>query len=253
MKLQGKVALITGGAGGIGLATAKLFIEEGAKVVITDIDNQAIDQAMRTLPESSAIGLVADVCRAEDHERAVSTCVSKFGKLDILFANAGYEGIVEPLEAIEESTFDRVMDINVKGVWLGLKYAFKFMKENGGGTIVITSSVAGLKGTPNVLAYTASKHATIGLMRSAALEGAAYNIRVNSMHPSPVDNRMMRSLEEGFAPGAGAEAKKGFELSIPLKRYATNEECAKMALFLASADSSFCTGGVFTIDGGMSA
>ncbi|MCH8553557.1 MAG: SDR family oxidoreductase [Schleiferiaceae bacterium] len=253
MKLQGKVALITGGAGGIGLATAKLFIEEGAKVVITDIDKDAIDKALVELPESSAIGLVADVCSAVDQENAVTTCVSKFGQLDILFANAGYEGIVEPLEAMDESTFDRVININVKGVWLGLKYAFKVMKENGGGNVIITSSVAGLKGTPNVLAYTTSKHATIGLMRSAALEGAPHNIRVNSMHPSPVDNRMMRSLEEGFAPGAGAEAKKGFEQSIPMKRYATNEECAKMALFLASDDSSFSTGGIFTIDGGMSA
>jgi NAD(P)-dependent dehydrogenase (short-subunit alcohol dehydrogenase family) len=119
--------------------------------------------------------------------------------------------------------------------------------------VIITSSVAGIKGTPNVLPYVTSKHAIIGMMRSAALEGAPHKIRVNTVNPSPIDNRMMRSLEEGFAPGQGEEAKKSFEQSIPLGRYGTNEEVARLVLFLASDDSEFITGTVNPVDGGMTA
>jgi NAD(P)-dependent dehydrogenase (short-subunit alcohol dehydrogenase family) len=149
--------------------------------------------------------------------------------------------------------YDKVLSVNVKGVWLGLKHAFPHMKENGGGSVIITSSVAGLQGTPNVMAYVTSKHAVIGSMRVAALEGAEHNIRVNSIHPSPVDNRMMRSLEEGFAPGAAEEAKEGFEQMIPLKRYADNSDIADLVVFLASDESSFITGSTYSIDGGMTA
>jgi len=145
------------------------------------------------------------------------------------------------------------MDVNVKSLFLGMKYGFPLLKENGGGSVIITSSVAGHRGTPNVSAYITSKHATVGITKTGALEGAADGIRVNSIHPSPVDNRMMRSLEEGFAPGAGAEAKKGFEQAIPLGRYATNEEIANAALFLASDESSFVTGTSIVVDGGMTA
>jgi len=144
------------------------------------------------------------------------------------------------------------MDVNVKGVWLGMKHAFPHMK-NSGGSVIITSSVAGLQGTPNVMAYVTSKHATIGAMKVGALEGAEHNIRVNSIHPSPVDNRMMRSLEEGFAPGGAEEAKKGFEQMIPLGRYGKNEEIASLALFLASDESKFITGSTYAIDGGLTA
>jgi NAD(P)-dependent dehydrogenase (short-subunit alcohol dehydrogenase family) len=143
--------------------------------------------------------------------------------------------------------------VNIKGVWNTLRHTFPHLEENGGGSVVITSSVAGISGTPNVMAYVTSKHGVNGTMKVAALEGAAKGIRVNSIHPSPVDNRMMRSLEEGFAPGQGKEAKAQFEQTIPLGRYANNEEIAKLALFLASDDSSFITGAQHTIDGGMTA
>jgi NAD(P)-dependent dehydrogenase (short-subunit alcohol dehydrogenase family) len=170
--------------------------------------------------------------------------------IDILFLNAGIEGVVKPLTDYPEEMYDKVIAVNVKGVWLGLKHAFPHMKENGG-SVIITSSVAGIQGTPNVMAYVTSKHAVIGTMKVAALEGAEFGIRVNSIHPSPVDNRMMRSLEEGFAPGAAEEAKKGFEQAIPLKRYADNSDIASLALFLASDDSSFITGSTYSVDGGM--
>jgi NAD(P)-dependent dehydrogenase (short-subunit alcohol dehydrogenase family) len=167
----------------------------------------------------------------------------------VVFLNAGYEGTVNPLTEYPEEIFDKVLDINVKGVWLGLKYAFPYMQKSGG-SIIITSSVAGLKGTAKMMAYTTSKHAVIGSMRVAALEGAPFNIRVNSVHPGPVDNRMMRSLEEGFAPGAGGEVKKGFESMIPIGRYATNEDIAGMVTFLASDKSKYITGSTYVVDGG---
>ena len=133
---------------------------------------------------------------------------------------------------------------------MGLKYVLPQM--NDGGSIINTSSVAGLMGTANMIAYTASKHAVIGITRTAALEAAPRGIRVNSIHPSPVDNRMMRSLEDGFAPGSGETVKKNFEMAIPMKRYATNDDIAKGVLFLASEDSKFMTGTKLVIDGGMS-
>ncbi|TVQ76501.1 MAG: SDR family oxidoreductase [Flavobacteriales bacterium] len=250
-RLQNKIALITGAAGGIGLATAKLFLNQGAKVFLTDIDAEAIERAVKELNTEHAAGMKADVSKDEDNRKSVEACVAKFGGLDIFFANAGVEGKVQPLDELSEADFDFLMSVNAKGVWLGIKHAFAAMKN--GGSIVINSSVAGLKGTANMMAYTASKHAVIGVMRVAAQEGAPRGIRVNTLNPSPVDNRMMRSLEEGFAPGAGAEVKKSFEQMIPLKRYATNEEIANLALFLSSDESSYITGCVYPIDGGMTA
>ncbi len=251
MKLTGKIALITGAAGGIGLATAKLFLEHGAKVFITDINKDGIEKAIKDVGSPNLSGMAADVSKEADNEASVKACVDKFGGLDIFFANAGVEGKVQPLDQLEEKDFDFLMSVNAKGVWLGIKYAFSAMKS--GGSIVINSSVAGLRGTANMMAYTASKHAVIGVMKVAALEGAPKGIRVNTLNPSPVDNRMMRSLEEGFQPGAGGEMKKAFEQMIPLKRYATNEEIAELALFLGSESSSYITGCVYPIDGGMTA
>jgi NAD(P)-dependent dehydrogenase (short-subunit alcohol dehydrogenase family) len=250
-RLENKVALITGGSGGIGLATAKLFLKEGAKVYITDIDAEGIEKAKAEINSANFDGSVADVSKDSDNQKSTQACVDRFGGLDIFFANAGVEGKVQPLTELEEKDFDFLHAVNTKGVWLGIKHAFKAMKN--GGSIVINSSVAGLRGTANMMAYTASKHGVIGVMKVAALEGAPLGIRVNTLNPSPVDNRMMRSLEEGFAPGAGGEMKKAFEQMIPLKRYATNEEIANLALFLGSDESSYTTGCVYAIDGGMTA
>lgn len=254
MKLKGKVVIITGGAGGIGLETANLFLKEGASgILLVDLDNEQLKDAAKSLESDNVKYFTADVSKNEQVEAYTSKAVKEFGRIDVLFLNAGIEGVVKPLTEYPEETYDKVMAVNVKGVWLGLKHAFPHMKENGGGSVIVTSSVAGLQGTPNVMAYVTSKHAVIGSMKVAALEGAEHGIRVNSIHPSPVDNRMMRSLEEGFAPGGAEEAKKGFEQMIPLKRYANNEEIAKLALFLASDESSFITGSTYSIDGGMTA
>jgi NAD(P)-dependent dehydrogenase (short-subunit alcohol dehydrogenase family) len=141
--------------------------------------------------------------------------MDRFGRVDVLFLNAGIEGVVKPMTDYPEELYDRVMGVNVKGVWLGMKHGFPALEKSGGGSVIITSSVAGLVGTPNVSVYTTSKHATIGLMRSGALEGAPLGIRVNSIHPSPVDNRMMRSLEEGFAPAPARRRRRASSPASP--------------------------------------
>jgi len=251
MRLKNKVAVITGGAGGIGLETARLFLKEGASgILLVDLKNDQLKDAAKSLESDVVKYFEADVSKSDQVKAYTEKAVKEFGKIDILFLNAGIEGVVKPLTDYPEEIYDKVMAVNVKSVWLGMKYAFPVMKKEGG-SIIITSSVAGFEGTPNVMAYVTSKHAIVGSMRVGALEGAEHNIRVNSIHPSPVDNRMMRSLEEGFAPGGGEEAKKGFEQMIPLGRYATNDEIASLALFLASDESKFITGATYTIDGGL--
>lgn len=254
MRLSGKYAIITGGAGGIGLATAQRFLaEDVAGVLLVDLDEAKLRGAIATLESDRVAWEAADVGNSEDVERYTQRAIDAFGGIDVLFLNAGIEGVVSPLEDYPEEIYDRVLRVNVKGVWLGLRHAFPHMKRNGGGSVIITSSVAGLGGTPNVMAYVTSKHAVIGSMRVAALEGAPHNIRVNTIHPSPVDNRMMRSLEEGFAPGKAEEMKKTFTQNIPLGRYGSNEDMANLALFLASDESAFITGSTYAIDGGMTA
>lgn len=248
-RLDGKVAVITGGSGAIGSTTAKLFLKEGAKVVLVDINEEALSKTAAELGSSDVSYIAADVTKADDVQKYVQHTVKTFGKIDVFFNNAGVEGVVQPIEDYPEGVYDKVMAVNVKGVWLGAKYVLPEMNE--GGSMINTSSVAGLAGSPSVTPYVASKHAVVGLTRAVAVEAAPRKIRVNSIHPSPVDNRMMRSLEEGYAPGAAAEAKKGFEQAVPLKRYATNEDIANAVLFLASDESKFVTGTKIVVDGGM--
>ncbi|MFD2203060.1 SDR family NAD(P)-dependent oxidoreductase [Shivajiella indica] len=254
MILKGKYGIITGGAGGIGKDTAELFLSEGMEgVLLVDLKQENLEVANKELNDKRVHVFAADVSKAVDVKAYTEKAASLFGKIDIVFLNAGTEGVVKSLTEYSEEEYDLVMDVNVKGVWLGMKYAFPYLEKSGGGSIIITSSVAGLTGTAKMIAYTTSKHATIGAMRVGAKEGAPFNIRVNTIHPSPVDNRMMRSLEDQFAPGAGAEVKKGFESMIPLGRYATNRDIAEMALFLASDKSKFITGAMHVVDGGFSA
>lgn len=248
-KLNDKVAIITGGAGSIGKTTAQLFLEEGAKVLLVDISEDSLKEAVEELGGKDVHYCVADVTQAASVRQYVTKAVDTFGKIDIFFNNAGIEGIVKPLVDYPEDMFDKVIAVNVKGVWLGNKYVLPQM--NDGGSIIITSSVAGLLGSPNVSAYITSKHACVGIMRATAVEAAPRKIRVNSVHPSPVDNRMMRSLEEGFSPGHSTAVKEQLELTIPLGRYAEPIEIGKLVLFLASDDSEFITGTTQVIDGGI--
>ena len=250
-RLTDKVAVITGGAGGIGRAAGKRFVAEGADVLLVDLDEHALQGACEEIGSNRVSYLVADVTSKHDNQVMVDTAITRYGGVDVLLANAGIEGEVQSIVEYDESRFDAVMSVNVKGPFLGIKAVMPPMEARGGGSIVITSSIAGLQGTANFSAYTASKHAAIGLMRVAALEGADKNIRVNAVNPSPVETRMMRSLEEQFLPGEADEAKQRLMASIPVGRYATAEEVANLMLFLASDESRFITGSVHRIDGGM--
>ena len=250
-KLENKVAIITGGAGSIGKITAKLFIEEGAKVLLVDL---AEDSLIKTINELNSIHVkycVADVSESKDVAIYTNEAVKLFGKIDIFFNNAGIEGVVSPITEYSEDVFDNVIAVNVKGVWLGNKYVLPQMRD--GGSIIMTSSVAGILGFAGLSAYVTSKHAVVGIMRATAIESAPRKIRVNSVHPSPVNNRMMRSIEEGASAGHGEEIKKQFESTIPFGRYAEPIEIAKLVLFLASDDSQFITGTTQVIDGGICA
>ena len=250
-RLAGKVAVITGGAGGIGKAAGKLFVDEGADVLLVDLDEQALRDAVETLGSNRASYCVADVTSKADNEAMIAVAEERYGGVDILLANAGIEGDVRPLVDYDEERFDQLMAVNVKGVFLGLKVAVPALIKRGGGSIVITSSVAGVGGTPGIGPYCASKHAVIGLMRSAAKEYAGNNIRVNTVNPSPVETRMMRSLEAGISPDNAEAIKARMESSIPLGRYGEPEEIARVMLFLASDESSWVTGSVQMADGGM--
>jgi NAD(P)-dependent dehydrogenase (short-subunit alcohol dehydrogenase family) len=250
-KLENKIAIITGGAGSIGKITARLFLEEGAKIMLFDLSEETLLKTKDELNSDHVKYCVADVSKSKDVANYVQETVKQFGKIDIFFNNAGIEGVVKPLTEYPEDIFDKVISVNVKGIWLGNKYALPHMKD--GGSIIMTSSVAGLLGFAGLSAYVTSKHAVVGIMRTTAIEAAARHIRVNSVHPSPVNNRMMRSIEEGASAGHSEDVKKQFEASIPLGRYAEPEEIAKLVLFLASDDSQYITGTTQVIDGGMCA
>lgn len=257
-RLAGKVAIITGGAGGIGRAAASLFAQEGASVLLVDLNQAALQDAVQTIGRDNLSYAAADTTQPDQVEGFIGTAVERYGGVDIFLANAGIEGVLQAIPAYPVEAFDRVMAVNVRGVWLGLKYVIPVMRQRGGGSIVITASTAGIRGSLGLSAYTTSKHAVIGLMRTAALECAPHGIRVNTVNPAPIETRMMRSLEEMRTSHAASsttveQTKQGIAARIPLQRYGDPHEVARLMLFLASDESSFCTGGVYMVDGGTSA
>ena len=253
-RLKDKVALITGGAAGIGLETARLFLGVGARVALVDLDDDDLSDAARDLGNpDDLLTIAADVSSVEDSKRYVAQTVEAFGRIDVFFNNAGIEGKVAPLVDQKIEDFDRVLAVNVRGAVLGLQHVLPVMIGQKSGSVINMSSIAGLKGSPNVAPYITSKHAVVGLTRAAAIEAAGHNVRVNSVHPSPVNTRMMRSLEEGFNPGHGEEVKQQLADTIPLGRYGESLDIANLVLFLASDESAFITGAQYPVDGGMAA
>ena len=258
-RLDGKVALITGATGGIGKAASQLFADEGARVALVDMDESALQELVGSIGADKASYTVADVTDPVQSEGYVKAAADRWGGIDVYLANAGIEGQLSPIPEYPIDVFDRVMAVNVRGVWLGIKYVVPVMSERGGGSIVITSSTAGIGAGPDMSAYTTSKHAVIGLMRTAAMEGASLGIRVNTVNPAPIETRMMRSIEEQRVAAADdvnvtvEQTYRAASARIPLGRYGHPEEVARLMLFLASDDSSFCTGGVYMVDGGRSA
>ena len=253
-RFNNKVVVLTGAGSGIGLEAVKLFAREGAKLMLAGRSEAALKSAVQIVGASNAAYVVTDVSKPEDNQRLMKTAEDKFGGVDIFIANAGVEGATAPIVDYPVDAFDQVMAVNVRGVFLGLKYAIPAIRKRGKGAIIITSSIGGIKarGQGNS-AYIASKHAEIGLMRTATTECAPFNIRVNCVLPGPTDTRMIRNIEEGRSPGAPEKAREVILTGLPMKRYGTPEEVARLMVFLASDEASICTGGVYTADGGLSA
>jgi len=248
MRLQGKVAIVTGAAGNIGLATVQLFLEQGAKVMMVDRDRPQIEKALADLNSDRVAGVTADVTKGADVKRYVDETTKRFGNVDIFFNNAGIEGPLEAIEEYPEDGFDSVMDVNVKGVFLGLKYVMPAMNE--GGSIIITSSVMGLKGSLKTVGYTASKHAVVGLMRSAARALGPRGIRVNSINPGYVESDMMRRIESVDVPASPEESRRQRLATVPMGKYVLPRDIAESVLFLSSGESRMITGQTLVIDGG---
>ncbi|MEM3526606.1 MAG: glucose 1-dehydrogenase [Candidatus Jordarchaeaceae archaeon] len=244
-KLEGKVAVITGAGSGIGRATALLFAQEGAKVVVVDINDDAGKETVKMIKDKGgeAIFVHADVSRAEEVKNMVKKAVDEYGRLDILFNNAGIGGELNDTARYSEEVFDRVIAVNLKGVWLGIKYAVPEMLKVGGGSIINTASAGGLIGFPGVSAYCASKAGAIGVTKVAALEYATQNIRVNCIAPAVIETPLSGQMTP--------EMMQAQIQMVPMRRAGKPEEVAKVALFLASDDSSFVTGHILSVDGGM--
>ena len=251
-RYDGKVALVTGAAGGIGRATAERLAQEGAAVLLADLPGSALEAAAESVRAGGAraVAAAADVSREAEFQALVERAERDLGGLDLLVNNAGIEGVVAPLESYPLDVFDRVLAVNVRGVFLGLRFAGPALRRRGGGAIVNLASVAGVTGDPNLSAYVASKHAVIGLTRSAALAFGA-NVRVNAVCPSPVETRMMRSLEAGMGGAQPELVRKWVTERIPAGRYAEPAEIAALIAFLGSDEARFINGSVYTIDGGM--
>ena len=244
-----KIVVITGATGGIGSALAHWVIEHGGRVAVSGSDTQKVSDLVRELGEH-ACGLSVDVSNEADNQALVDLAESTFGRVDGAFLNAGIEGRVAPFNDQSDDDWERVFNVNFHGVRLGAKAVIPALKRAGGGSIVMTSSVAGVRGAPGLSPYVASKHALIGLMRSLAAEYGKEAIRINTLNPGPVDNRMMRSIEEQSNPGQAEIVKQAFTTRIPLGRYVNNQECAAMAGFLLSDQASGVTGNTFMVDGG---
>ena len=253
-RLEGKTALVTGATGAIGEATARSFLSEGANVMLVGRSSAKLDVTRGRLGNTPKLDqFVADVVDEAAMAGSVTATVAAFGGVDILFASAATNGVAKPFDEQTLREFEAVMRPNVTGVWLAMKHAVGPMRERGGGSIIAMSSIAGTIGFAGQAPYVASKSAVCGLVKTAALELGTSGIRVNAINPGPIDSRMMHSLAEQMAPNDPEGARTEIEAMIPMKRYGTSAEVANLAVFLASDESSYCTGGLYAVDGGYTA
>jgi len=246
--LDGKVALITGGSTGIGRATAQIFAREGAKVGVADVNAEGAEETVRLIQAAggAALFIRADVSQAADTEAMVRTVVETYGRLDCAFNNAGIEGEMRSTQDYSEAAWERVMGINLKGVWLSMKAEIQHMLGHGGGAIVNTASAAGLVAVPSLSAYVAAKHGVVGLTKTAALEYAKAGIRVNAVCPGGVDTPMVQRVF-----GSSQELAEAAIASEPVGRLAQPAEIGEAVAWLCSDAASFVTGHPMAVDGGM--
>lgn len=247
MKLDGKVAIITGAGSGMGRATSLLFAREGAKIAAVDINEKSAAETAAEIERKGgqAVAIRADVSTEADANQMVETTVLRFGTPGVLFNNAGIEGESAYVGKMTAEAFDRVIAINLRGVFLGMKYVLPLMAEASGGSVINQASIAGMVAVRGGAAYCAAKAGVIAMTRVAALEYARYNIRVNCICPGGIETEMAKRIRRGAEPDPKAVSR----ISV-LGRMGEPEEIANMALFLASSESSFATGAPFVVDGG---
>jgi NAD(P)-dependent dehydrogenase (short-subunit alcohol dehydrogenase family) len=249
--LDGKCCIITGGAGSLGLASAKLLLREGAKILLVDQNQDDLERAATALGQGDVQIATADVTSATDTQAYINQALKAWGQLDILFSNAGVSGTNSPITDYPEDIFDNVINVNIKGSFLALKYAIPHMSS--GGSIIVTSSIMGVQARPNSVGYITSKHALVGMVRCVAREVAGRNIRVNILAPGPTNNEFQTTIEDRMSKMMDIDATAMLDQIIPMGRHAEPDEIAQTVLFLASDQSSFSTGSVFMADGGWNA
>jgi NAD(P)-dependent dehydrogenase (short-subunit alcohol dehydrogenase family) len=254
IRLDGKVAVVTGAAGIIGTAAMRLLAERGARIVAVDRKERELQAAIRDLPGAAeALAVPADVSSEDDVADYVRAAVEKFGTIDVFYNNAGIEGDIAPITKYPLETFRRVLDVNVVGVFLGLKHVLPVMLKQNRGSIINTASIAGMIGSTDVAAYTASKHAVIGLTKAAALECSKTAVRVNCVCPGLIDSRMLSAILEGRNPGNAPIPSERIVERIPARRLGLASEVASVVAFLASDEASYVSGSAYTVDGGRTA
>lgn len=254
IRLDGRTAIVTGAAGVIGRATAALLAERGAKIVAVDRKREELEALVASLPASAqALGVTADVTSEDEVKRYVRAAVDRFGTIDVFYNNAGIEGEVAPITQYPLEAFRRVLDVNVVGVFLGLKHVLPVMLKQNAGSSINTASIAGLMGSPLIAVYSASKHAVIGLTKSAAWECTGTGVRVNCVCPGLIDSRMLSAILNGRNSGGAPAPQEKIVERIPARRLGGAAEVASIVAFLASDEASYVSGSAYTVDGGRTA
>ena len=246
--MDGKHCVITGGAGSVGLASAKALAEAGAKIMLVDRDMAVLEKAADSIGAKNTLVAAADISNTSEVQAFVKQAAESWGKIDVVFANAGISGTNASVADFPEDIFDDVLDVNVRGTFLTLKHAIPHIQD--GGSIVVTSSIMGVRTRPGTVGYITSKHALIGMVRCVARELAGRNIRANIIAPGPLENEFQQTIEDRVSAAMGVNATEMLNNMIPLGRHGTAEEISRAVLFLASDQSSFTTGAVLMADGG---